>query len=293
MIERIPFGNTGHHSARTIFGGAALRDMPQAKADAVLETLLEFGVNHIDTAAGYGDSELRIAPWMRASRNDFFLATKTGDRDGKGARASLERSLSRLGVERIDLIQLHNLVETDDQERALGPGGALEALVAAREAGLVRFIGVTGHGTFAPSRHLDSLRQFPFDSVLVPCNFTMLAQPEYASDFEELYKTCREHGVAFQTIKSVARRRWSLTDAGPRHSWYHPIREEEGLRRAVHFVLSRPDVFLNTSSDFTLLRPTLEAAAAEIRAPPDAAMRDDVRAMGIEPLFVRGVSDAV
>lgn len=293
MIERIPFGNTGHHSARTIFGGAALRDMPQAKADAVLETLLEFGVNHIDTAAGYGDSELRIAPWMTAYREDFFLATKTGDRDGKGARESLERSLSRLGVERIDLIQLHNLVETEDQERALGPGGALEALVAARDAGLVRFIGVTGHGTFAPARHLDSLRRFPFDSVLVPCNFTMLAQPEYASDFEALYKTCRERGVAFQTIKSVARRRWARTDAGPRHSWYHPIRDGEGLRRAVHFVLSRPDVFLNTSSDFTLLRPTLEAAATEVRAPSDAAMRDDARAMGIEPLFVRGVSDAV
>ena len=293
MIERIPFGNTGHESARTIFGGAALRDVSQAKADAVLGTLLEFGVNHIDTAAGYGDSELRIAPWMRAHREDFFLATKTGDRDGKGARGSLERSLARLGVERIDLIQLHNLVEPEEQERALGPGGALEALVAARDAGLVRFIGVTGHGTFAPFRHLDSLRQFPFDSVLLPCNFTMLAQPEYATDFEELYKTCRERGVAFQTIKSVARRRWSQADAGPRHSWYHPIRDGEALRRAVHFVLSRPDTFLNTSSDFTLLRPTLEAAAAEVRAPSEAAMRDDVRAMGIEPLFVRGVSDAV
>ena len=177
--------------------------------------------------------------------------------------------------------------------RRWGRSGALEALVAARDAGLVRFIGVTGHGTFAPRRHLDSLRQFPFDSVLVPCNFAMLAQPEYASDFEVLHATCRERGVAFQTIKSVARRRWSETDTDPRYSWYHPIRDEAALRRAVHFVLSRPDTFLNTSSDATLLRPTLEAAAATVSSPSEDAMREDVHALGIEPLFVRGVSDAV
>ena len=188
---------------------------------------------------------------------------------------------------------MHNLVEPEEQQEALGPGGALEALVAAQDAGLVRHIGVTGHGTFAPRRHLESLRQFPFDSVLVPCNFAMLAQPEYANDFGELYATCRERGVAFQTIKTVARWRWSEEDAGPRHSWYHPIRNGEALRRAVHFVLSRPGTFLNTSSDTTLLRPTLEAAAESAPAPSEDAMREDVQALGIEPLFVRGVSDAV
>ena len=293
MIERIPFGATEHLSSRALFGAAALGRMRQERADTVLETLLEFGVNHIDTAARYGDSELRIAPWMKTRREDFFLATKTGDRDAKSARESLERSLTRLGVERVDLIQLHNLVEPEEQKEALGPGGALEALVAARDAGLVRFIGVTGHGTFAPARHLESLRQFPFDSVLAPCNFAMLAQPEYARDFEDLYATCRERGIAFQTIKSVARRRWSEADEGPRHSWYHPIRDGVALRRAVHFVLARPGVFLNTSSDVTLLRPTLEAAAELPADPGDAAMDDDVRRLGIEPLFVRGVSDAV
>ena len=293
MIERIPFGRTGHESSRALFGAAALGRMRQDKADTVLETLLEFGVNHIDTAAGYGDSELRIALWMKTHRDDFFLATKTRERDATGARESLERSLVRLGVEHVDLIQLHNLVETGEQNQALGPGGALEALVEAREAGLVRYIGVTGHGTFAPRRHLESLRQFPFDSVLAPCNFAMLAQAEYAADFEELYATCRERGVAFQTIKSVARRRWSEADEGPRHSWYHPIRDHGALRRAVHFVLARPGVFLNTSSDTTLLRPTLEAAAEYGAQPGDAAMEDDVHRLGIEPLFVPGVSDAV
>ena len=293
MIERIPFGSTGHQSSRALFGAAALGGMRQEKADAILELLLEFGVNHIDTAAAYGDSELRIAPWMKAHRADFFLATKTGERDARGARESLERSLERLGVEQVDLIQLHNLVDVQEQERALGPGGALEALVAARDEGLVRFIGVTGHGTFAPARHLESLRRFPFDSVLAPLNFAMLAQPEYANDFQELYSTCRQRGVAFQIIKSIARRRWAEADDEPRFSWYRPIRDADALKRAVHFVLSRPGLFLNTSSDATLLRPTLEAAAESAVAPDDGAMLADSTALGIEPLFVRGVSDEV
>ena len=293
MIERIPFGNTGHVSTRTIFGAAALGSMRQEKADAVLETLLEFGVNHIDTAAGYGDSELRIAPWMKTHRERFFLATKTGARDARGARESLERSLERLGVERVDLIQLHNLVEEEEQEVAFGRGGALEALVAARDAGLVRFIGVTGHGTFAPRRHLDSLARFPFDAVLAPCNFAMLAQPEYRQDFETLYATCCDRGVAFQTIKSLARRRWSADDDEPRHSWYRPIRDGDALRRAVRFVLARPGAFLNTSSDTSLLRATLEAATAATPPVSDQAMRTDVDELGIEPLFVRGVTDRV
>ena len=293
MIERIAFGRTGHMSTRTIFGAAALGSMRQEKADAVLEMLLAFGVNHIDTAAGYGDSELRIAPWMAAHRDRFFLATKTGARTAQGARESLERSLDRLGVDQIDLIQLHNLVETEEQDVALGPGGALEALVDARDAGLARFIGVTGHGTFAPKRHLESLRRFPFDSVLVPCNFTMLAQPEYARDFEQLQAACLEDGVAFQTIKSIARRRWQDGDDEPRHSWYRPIRDHGALQRAVRFVLSRPGLFLNTSSDRTLLRPTLEAAATAGAVPSDDELREDCRALGAEPLFVRGVSDRV
>ncbi len=147
MIQTIPFGTTGHQSTRVIFGAAALGGMKQDKADQVLELLLEFGINHLDTAASYGDSELRIGPWMREHRGRFFLATKTADRTAKGARDSLHRSLERLRVDQVDLIQMHNLVDENEWTTALGPGGALEALVEARAQGLVRFIGVTGHGT--------------------------------------------------------------------------------------------------------------------------------------------------
>jgi len=292
-VETEFFGRTGHRSSRVIFGAAALASMRQAKADALLELLLERGVNHLDTAAGYGDSELRLAPWLERHRERFFVATKTGERTAAGARASLERSRQRLGADVIDLIQLHNLVDEADWQTAFGPGGALEALLEAREGGEVRFLGVTGHGTRAAAMHLRSLARFPFDSVLLPYNFTMLAQPEYAADFEALFALCRERGVAVQTIKSIARRRWGSDASAPRYSWYEPIREPEALRRAVHFVLARPGLFLNSSSDATLLRPLLEAASVPAELPGSGALEADVARLGLAPLFVRGISDAV
>src|SRR5229473_3586551 len=210
MIATSPFGKTGHQSTRVIFGAAALGGMKQEKADRVLDILLEFGINHIDTAASYGESELRLAPWMREHRKRFFLATKTGDRTFEGARDSLSRSLERLQVDHVDLIQLHNLVEENEWETALGSHGALQAVVEARSQGLVRFIGVTGHGTRVAAMHRRSLERFAFDSVLFPYNFTMMGIPQYAADVEALLKLCRERGVATQTIKSAARRRWQM-----------------------------------------------------------------------------------
>ncbi len=294
MIERIPFGRTGHNSSRILFGAAALGGMKQERADATLELLLEHGVNHIDTAAIYGDSELRLAPWLRRHRAGVFLATKTVERSYEGARAGLHRSLERLGVEQVDLIQMHNLVEPDEQARALGPGGALEALVEARAQGLVRFIGVTGHGTRTAAMHLASLAAFDFDSVLLPYSYTLMRSPEYAADFEALLALCARRNVAVQTIKSVARRRWQEGDSLKRFSWYEPIRDLEALRRAVHWVLARPGVFLNSSSDATILAATLEAASEAGPTPPsDTAMHDDGKRLGVEPLFVRDVSDRI
>lgn len=290
-MERIPFGRTGHQSSRVIFGAAALWSMSQDKADRILETLLTQGVNHIDVAASYGDAELRVGSWMPEHRQKFFLATKTGDRTAKAARESLHRSLERLRVDRIDLIQLHNLVEEDEWQVALGPGGALEALVDARSQGLVRFIGVTGHGTRVAAMHLRSLERFAFDSVLAPYNFTMMQMPDYAADFEALAAECGRRGVAVQTIKAVARRRWRDSDA-PHFSWYEPLGDPDAIRRAVHFTLSRPGVFLNTSSDARLLG-TILAAAESVAAPDEAALRSDVARLAMEPLFVRGVSDAI
>jgi aryl-alcohol dehydrogenase-like predicted oxidoreductase len=283
MTDRAPFGRTGHESSRVIFGAAALGSMRQERADRILATLLEFGVNHIDTAASYGDSELRIAPWMTEHRGRFFLATKTGERSGDGARASLELSLTRLGVDSVDLIQLHNLVEPDEWEVAHGPGGAVEALSRARDEGLARFIGVTGHGLRIAGVHLRSLERFDFNSVLVPYNYTVMSDDRYRADMEALLGVCEQRGVAVQTIKSVARRRWA-DSAGPQFSWYEPLADGDALVRAVRYVLARPGLFLNSSSDARLLRPTLEAAAGG-PAPTDEEMAADVERHEIQPLF--------
>lgn len=283
MIPTHPFGATGHDSTRTIFGAAALGGMSEERAAATLELVRTRGINHIDTAASYGESELRLQPFLAEHRSEVFLATKTGDRDGPSARASLERSLTRMGVDQVDLIQLHNLVEDDEWKVAHGSGGAVEALVQARDEGLCRFIGVTGHGTRIPSMHLRSLDEFAFDSVLFPYNYSMLTNDEYRRDVEALISRCEQQDVALQTIKSIARRRWP--DRKPRYSWYEPLDDPDAIRRAVHFVLGRPGLFLNTSSDARLLAQAVDAAEASPVIPSDAEMEADVAAQAITPLF--------
>jgi aryl-alcohol dehydrogenase-like predicted oxidoreductase len=289
-IERIPFGRTGHLSSRVIFGAAALFSMRQDRADRLLETLLEHGINHIDTAADYGDSELRIAPWMKKHRADFFLATKTGDRTKKAARESIHRSLERLGVDHVDLIQMHNLVDARDWEIAMGPGGALEALVDAQSEGLVRFLGVTGHGFTVAAQHCRSLERFAFDSVLLPYNPTMMRLREYAADFEALVALCEQRGVAVQTIKSIAKRRW---DDGPggHFSWYEPLTDADAIARGVHYALTRPGFFVNSSSDGRLLPLILDAASRPAAAPTPAEIDADVARYGMQPLFHAGLDD--
>ena len=278
-IERRPFGRTGHLSAATLFGGAALARASQAEADRALDLLLQYGVNHIDTAARYGDSELRIGPWMARRRKEFFLATKTGSRTAREAREDLHRSLERLRVDHVDLIQLHSLGHPDDWDQTMGPGGALEALIDAREAGLARFIGVTGHGWTIAAMHRRSLARFDFDAVLLPYNFFMAQQERYRRDFEAVLGVCRERNVAVQIIKSIARGPWATT-ARTHTTWYQPLEEQADIDRAVHWILGLPGVFLNTAGDLTLLPRVLDAASRFARRPSDdemAAMLDSRR----------------
>src|SRR4051794_25298304 len=284
MLPTRLFGRTGHQSTRVIFGAAALGAMGQERADATLAVVASHGVNHIDTARGYGDSELRLAPWLAANRGNVFLATKTGERGGSAARAQLEGSLARMGVDSVDLIQLHNLVEPEEWETAFAAGGAVEALAKARNEGLCRFIGVTGHGLRIPSMHLRSLSAFDFDSVLFPYNFVLLERPDYRADVEALIELCTERNVAMQTIKSIARGRWSGSSEG-KFSWYEPLREEEPIGRAVRYVLANESLFLNTSSDASLLPTILAAAAGDLTAPSAEEMRADIDAYGITSLF--------
>ncbi len=284
-IERRLFGRTGHESSAVLFGAAALGRVDQATADRVLDLLLEYGVNHIDTAAAYGDSELRIGPWMARHRDDFFLASKTRDRDYGGAKASIHRSLERLQTDRIDLIQLHALIHPDEWEQALGAGGALEAAVEAREAGLVRFIGVTGHGWNVAAMHRRSLERFDFDAVLMPWNWFCAEREAYRRDFEAVAALCRERNVAIQTIKSIARGPWAAGAKRSAQTWYQPLEVEEDIRLAVHWLLAQPDFFLNSVGDVALLPAVLSAASERFEAPADAAMAAHSERTGLASIF--------
>ena len=292
-IEKIPFGSTGHDSTRLIFGAATLGGMRQEKADDVLAMMRAAGINHIDVARSYGEAEVRLAPFLADHRADYFLATKTGERSGDGARRQLEESLSRMQVDQVDLIQLHNLTDRPGWKQAMAADGAVAALDQARSEGLVRFIGVTGHGTYAPEMHLKSLKEYDFASVLTPYNFSMCQNPQYHADLEALISYCQEKDVAVQTIKAVARRRWTDDDPSRRFSWYMPLEDPEALRRAVGYVLGRPGLFLNTTSDATLLPAIFAAAAERVALPTDEEMQADAEAFGIEPLFIRDQTDDV
>jgi len=285
MIEKQPFGRTGHMSTRTLFGAAALGRVTQAEADRTLEALLEYGVNHIDTAASYGDAELRIGLWIDRYRPHFFLATKTGERTYEKAREEFHRSLERLRVDQVDLLQLHHLVDPEEWEVAMGPGGALEAAIEAREEGLVHFIGVTGHGVTAPAMHQRSLERFDFDSVLLPYNYPMMQNPQYAADFEALISGCQERNVAVQTIKSIARGPWG-DKPRIRNTWYEPLEELADIDRAVHWVLGRPGVFLNTAGDIHMLPRVLDAASRFQTPPSEEEMKELVARLEMAPLFV-------
>jgi len=284
-IARASFGRTNHQSSRVIFGAAALGSVSQDVADRTLEVLHAHGINHIDVAASYGDAELRVRPWLRGRRDSFFLATKTGERRAPQAREELHRSLDRLGVDQVDLWQLHNLSDPIEWDTALSPGGAIEAAVQAREQGLVKWIGVTGHGAQIAANHRRSIARFDFDSVLLPYNFVSMQSPYYAENFEALVDACAERGTAVQTIKSIALRPWSGRER-TRSTWYQPLEEQADIDLAVSWVLGRPGVFLNTVGDVDLLPRVLDAAERFEKRPDDGAMRALIERSKTEPLFV-------
>ena len=279
------FGATGHESSRVLFGAAALGEVSQYKADSAIELLLEHGVNHIDTAASYGESELRLAPGLSQHRDRFFLATKTGERWYGAARDEIRRSLERMGVDRIDLIQLHCLVHPAEWDVAMSDDGALRAAVEARDEGLVRFIGVTGHGLTVAEMHRRSLEHFPFDSVLFPFSHVIMQDPQYAADVVRLLSICRDRNVAVQTIKGIARGPWGSTEPSA-GTWYEPLTEQDDIDLAVHWVLGEQGVFLNSPGDLELLPRVIDAAARFSSRPKDAEMGALLEECRLSSLFV-------
>ena len=285
MIPTLTFGRTGHLSTRTIFGAAAFWDTPQKDADAIMDLILQNGINHVDTAASYGQAEQVLGDWIRRNGKPFFLATKTDQRTRQAAYDQIRRSLELLHVDQVDMIQLHALHEEPDWATAFGPDGVIEAVKQAREEGLVRFIGVTGHGVPVPEFHLRSLAQFDFDSVLLPYSYTMMQNPRYAENFNKVLAVCAERNIAVQTIKGITRSPWNDVQKD-RTTWYRPLEEQADIDLAMHWVLGNPQVFLNTAGDINLLPRTLEAARRFTVRPTEAEMDSLTERLKMQPLFV-------
>lgn len=285
MITRQVFGRTGHTSSRIIFGSYALSQATQAKADRVLMLLQRYGINHIDTAPRYGNAEKRIGPWMERHRDNFFIATKTRSRKYQGAWRNLERSLELLRTDHVDLWQMHGLTNPVGWETAMGPGGSLDAFGEARDKGLVRFLGVTGHGIKAPGMHIRSLERFDFDAVMLPYNYSLMQNPHYAADFEVLSELCRDRNVALQTIKSAARQPWAGRPKTHNTYLYEPLVDPDALDKAVHWAMGHPDYFTITAGDIDILPKMLEAASRFVGRPSDAEMDAFLEKFGTQPVF--------
>ena len=286
-MERRRLGRIGHESSVLIYGGAALSDVPQEVADRSIQRALDAGINHFDTAASYGDSELRLGAWMPRIRDRIFLATKTDERTAAGAYDGIRRSLDRLQVDRVDLLQLHAIGDPDDLDRATGPGGAIEGVVRARDEGLIGAIGITGHGMLAPSVHLESLRRHPFDTVLTPFNYALSRRPAYLRDFEALTEATREHDVGLMVIKSAARNLWRVNEQRY-ETWYEPLDEQPRVDAAVAFALARPEVTgIATAGDVGLLPLFIEAERRRSTVDLAQAQAELAKVPDLEPLFVR------
>lgn len=262
-MEHRRLGRLGRENSVLIFGGAALGEATEEASDVAIQQALDAGVDHFDTAADYGDSELHYGRWMAEIRDRVFLSTKTGDREGDAARRSIENSLQRLRVDSVDLIQLHAIGDLEDLDRATGPGGALEAAIQAKEEGLVGAIGITGHGNEAPATHLEALNRYPFDTVLTPWNYILSTDEGYTSDYEALVAEIKRQDAGLMIIKSISKRNWPEGDPerGQKYTtWYEPFDRQEQIDAAVSFVLSYEEVTgIAMVGDVTLVPNMLEA----------------------------------
>jgi len=257
-MEKRRFGRTGHMSTVAIFGAAAFYEISQEDADAVMEQVIEAGVNHIDVAPSYGQAELRIGPWMRRARSRFFLGCKTMERTKESAWKEMQESLKRLQTDNFDLYQCHAVTTMEELDAITRQGGALEAFVDARREGLIRHIGITGHGVDAPQVYLEALRRFDFDSVLFPLNFVQMGIPEYRRNAEALIAECRARDVGTMVIKSITKAPWGKR----KHTattWYEPFEDMETIQKGVNFALSYDVTGLCTAGDTRILPLVLQA----------------------------------
>lgn len=283
-MEKRRLGRIGHETSVLVYGAAALAQVPQEVADASLQQALDAGINHLDTAASYGDAEERMGPTLDRVRDQVFLATKSGQRRADDAWAELERSLELLHTDHIDLWQVHAVCDLPELDTVFAPGGAIEAFTRAKEEGIVSWVGITGHTEQAPVVHAEALRRYDFDSVLTPVNYQLYDDPTFRDDFDALYELAGGRDVALRTIKAIARRPW---DGEHRlATWYEPFTEPEDIRAAISWVLATfPAIAgLATAGETTLLGKAIAAEAN--RMPVDEAAAHLARVSDYRTIFV-------
>lgn len=260
-LERRKLGRIDQESTVVIYGAASLGNVTQDQADESIQYALDMGINHFDTAASYGDAELRMGPWMPKIRKDIFLATKTGERQKEPAMRQIEQSLVRLQTDQVDLLQLHAVTSFEELDAVTAKGGALEAAIWAKEQGMVKHIGITGHGHIAPAVHLEALRRYSFETVLTPLNFILYQNPEYRRIFNELVEETTNQNTGLMVIKAVAKGEWAKDAERNYATWYEPFDEQSITDRCVSFVLSHPGITgFASAGDIRLLPGIVEAA---------------------------------
>jgi aryl-alcohol dehydrogenase-like predicted oxidoreductase len=274
-MEKRRLGRNGHMSSVLIYGGAALSELDQETADESIALALDAGINHFDVAASYGDAELRYGPWMKDIRDRIFLSTKTEERTKQGAAREIRSSLERLQVSDVDLLQLHAVNNLADLDKATASGGALEAAIEAKEQGLIKAVGITGHSHSAPSTHREALRRYPFETVLTPLNYLLYKNEDYRRAYEGLVEEVQSQDAGLMVIKAIAKNLWR--EGEQRYAtWYEPFEQQEHINAAVDFVLSRPEVTgLCVAGDVRLLPQTV-AAEKERRAGDPAEVLDNI-----------------
>jgi len=272
-------------STVAIFGVAAFWEISQEHADRVMELVIASGINHIDVAPSYGQAEERLGPWMERERGRFFVGCKTMERSHEGAWNELQASLKRLRCDSFELYQLHAVTSFDELEAVTAAGGALEALVEAKRAGLIRQIGITGHGVEAPAIYLEALQRFDFDSVTFPLNFVQAGNAKYYQDATELIRQCRARDVGMMVIKSIAQGPWGEKEK-THTTWYEPFSEMELIQKGINFVLSHDVTGICTAGDTGILPMVIKAC--ENATPLSIEEREKLIEEGraFQPLFV-------
>jgi aryl-alcohol dehydrogenase-like predicted oxidoreductase len=280
-METRRLGRTGHLSSVAVLGAAAFARSNPEETGRVFHAALDAGVNHLDIAPRYGDAERLVGPLLPAVRDRLFVGCKTTRRNGDGARAQLEESLTTLGCDTFDLYQMHAVTTVDElDDRA----PAAEAILRARDEGLCRFVGVTGHDMGAPRAHAEAVRRWDLDTVMFPVNPRLWSDADYRRDAEALLDLAAERDLGVMAIKAAAARPWRTDEQAERHAttWYEPYTGADEVARGVRFALSTPGVHaFCTPGDVDVLRAALEAAnsytpmTGDERADAISATRDE------------------